>query len=165
MAAFNQALTRVQQDCPDLRPDRINQLARTLDHTFRNTLLTPGNTLRFFVQQVAHGNIACSAMRHLTGEDFTDSAWCQARSRLPLELIQQVHRQWIEGARRELSGVDDVGDGSYRWHGHRLHVVEVEGRRLLIGTGPSGPPQLLTELAELPAWAHAELGEGAAGGA
>jgi flagellar biogenesis protein FliO len=36
--------------------------------------------------------------------------------------------------------------------GHRLHVVELEGRRLLIGTGPSGPPQLLTELAELPAW-------------
>lgn len=36
--------------------------------------------------------------------------------------------------------------------GHRLHVVELEGRRLLVGTGPSGPPQLLTELAELPAW-------------
>lgn len=36
--------------------------------------------------------------------------------------------------------------------GHRLHVVELEGRRLLIGTGPSGPPQLLSELAELPAW-------------
>lgn len=45
--------------------------------------------------------------------------------------------------------------------GHRLHVVEVEGKRLLIGTGPSGPPQLLTELAELPAWAHAEIREGA----
>jgi flagellar biogenesis protein FliO len=48
--------------------------------------------------------------------------------------------------------------------GHRLHVVEVEGRRLLVGTGPSGPPQLLTELAELPPWAHAELGEGVARG-
>ena len=46
--------------------------------------------------------------------------------------------------------------------GHRLHVVELEGRRLLIGTGPSGPPQLLTELAELPAWAHAQIGEEAA---
>ncbi len=37
---------------------------------------------------------------------------------------------------------------------HRLHVVEIEGRRLLVGTGPSGPPQLVTELAELPAWIH-----------
>ena len=37
---------------------------------------------------------------------------------------------------------------------HRLHVVEIEGRRLLVGTGPSGPPQLISELAELPAWIH-----------
>jgi hypothetical protein len=31
---------------------------------------------------------------------------------------------------------------------HALHVVEVDGRRLLVGTGPSGPPRLLMELAE-----------------
>jgi hypothetical protein len=30
--------------------------------------------------------------------------------------------------------------------GHAAHVVEVEGRRLLIGTGPTGAPRLLTEL-------------------
>lgn len=30
--------------------------------------------------------------------------------------------------------------------GHALHVVELEGRRLLVGTGPSGPPRLLLEL-------------------
>lgn len=36
--------------------------------------------------------------------------------------------------------------------GHRLHVVEFEGRRLLIGTGPNGSPQLLTELASSPSW-------------
>lgn len=35
---------------------------------------------------------------------------------------------------------------------HRLHVVEIDGRRLLVGTGPAGPPQLVTELAEAPAW-------------
>ncbi|MBL9105855.1 MAG: hypothetical protein JNL82_33345 [Myxococcales bacterium] len=37
---------------------------------------------------------------------------------------------------------------------HRLHVVEIDGRRLLIGTGPGGPPQLVAELAEAPAWAQ-----------
>lgn len=38
---------------------------------------------------------------------------------------------------------------------HALHVVEVAGRRLLVGTGPSGPPRLLLELPDpaLPAWA------------
>ncbi|MCA9689903.1 MAG: hypothetical protein KC636_09855 [Myxococcales bacterium] len=34
---------------------------------------------------------------------------------------------------------------------HQLHVVEVEGRRLLVGTGPAGPPSLLYELPPAPA--------------
>lgn len=31
---------------------------------------------------------------------------------------------------------------------HAVHVVELEGRRLLVGTGPSGAPRLLCELGE-----------------
>src|SRR5205807_2155454 len=108
-------LARVQQDNSDLLPERINQLARGQDHTFRDTLLTPGNTLCWFVRQIAHGNVACSAMRHLTGCDFSDSAWCQARTRLPMELIQTAHRLLVESARRELSQSDDVGGDAYRW--------------------------------------------------
>lgn len=30
--------------------------------------------------------------------------------------------------------------------GQALHVVELEGRRLVIGTGPGSAPRLLTEL-------------------
>jgi hypothetical protein len=96
MAAFDLALARVQKDSDDhLLPARINQLARDGGHLFRETKLTPGNTLRLFAQQIASGNIACSAMRHLAGFDFTDTAWCQARQRLQIELIEQVHRQII----------------------------------------------------------------------
>ncbi|MCH9681389.1 MAG: hypothetical protein K0V04_08150 [Deltaproteobacteria bacterium] len=29
---------------------------------------------------------------------------------------------------------------------HALHVVELEGRRFVVGTGPAAAPQLLTEL-------------------
>lgn len=29
---------------------------------------------------------------------------------------------------------------------HAVHVVEIEGRTLLLGTGPGGPPSLLMEL-------------------
>lgn len=124
MAAFDLALARVRQDCAELLPDRVNQLARAQDHTFRDTFLTPGNTICLFVRQIAHGNVACSAMRHLAGEEFSDSAWCQARARLPIELIQRVHRMLIEDARRELDLRDDVGDRAYRWRGHRLHVID-----------------------------------------
>ncbi len=32
---------------------------------------------------------------------------------------------------------------------HAVHVVEIAGRRLLLGTGPSGAPRVLAELGEL----------------
>jgi hypothetical protein len=125
MAGFDLALTRVQQNTDQLLvSDRINTLARQRDHNFRRTILTPGNTLCWFVQQVAHGNVACSAVRHLAGEEFSDSAWCQARERLPMDLMQRVSRQLIDRARRDLDQTDDLGDQSYRWRGHRVYVLD-----------------------------------------
>lgn len=103
MAAFDLALSRVRDGSDDLLvPARINQLARAGGHVFRRTTLTPGNTLRLFAQQIACGNIACSAVHHLAGEAFSDAAWCQARQRLPIELIEQVHRVLVDETRREL---------------------------------------------------------------
>lgn len=125
MAAFDLALSRIRDGCTDLLvPDRINQLARAGGHLFRETLLTPGNTLNLFARQIASGNIACSAVHHLAGVDFSDTAWCQARQRLPMELIEQVHRRFIDDTRNDLNQTDDAGDGEYRWRGHRLHVVD-----------------------------------------
>jgi Transposase DDE domain len=128
MAAFDLALAHVRNGAEDfLLPERINQLALDHKHRYRNTVLTPGKTLGLFVQQVAQGNVACSAMRHLAGEDFSDSAWCQARSRLPLEIIEQVFREVVQQGRREMEIADDAGVGDvgvYRWRGHRLHVLD-----------------------------------------
>ena len=41
-----------------------------------------------------------------------------------MELIQQVHHDIVDQGRRELSSADGVGDASYRWRGHRLHVID-----------------------------------------
>jgi hypothetical protein len=80
MAAFDLALSRVRQGADDfLLPARINQLARAQGQVFRQTTLNPGSTLLLFAHQVAHGNIACSAVHHLADVDFSDTAWCQAR--------------------------------------------------------------------------------------
>jgi hypothetical protein len=125
MAAFDLALSCVRSGMDDLlMPAHIDQLARADNVEFRNTTLTPGNTLRLFVRQIAHGNIACTAMRHLAGEEFSDSAWCQARKRLPLQLIAKVHHVIVDAARRELDAVDDIGGEPYRWRGHRFYVVD-----------------------------------------
>jgi hypothetical protein len=125
MAAIDHALARIRQDGSHLlRSDSVNQLSRQLGLPFRETLLTPGNTLRLFVQQVAHGNIACNAVRHLSDQPFTDSAWCQARERLSIELLRGVHQRLLQEARRELDCCNDIGDGTYRWHEHRVYVVD-----------------------------------------
>ena len=51
MAALDLALSRIQDDAGDfLPPDHTDQLARDSGHVFRNTKLTPGNTLRLFAQ-------------------------------------------------------------------------------------------------------------------
>ena len=41
---------------------------------------------------------------------------------------------------------------------HALHVVEIDGRRLLVGTGPGGAPRLVTELEAAPAGEATALG-------
>lgn len=125
MAALDLALSRIQDDAGDfLPPGVINQLARDSGHVFRNTKLTPGNTLRLFAQQIAAGNIACSMVHHLAEDDFSDTAWCQARERLPMDVIEQVHRRFIDDTRLELDQTDNVGDGDYRWRDHRLFSVD-----------------------------------------
>ena len=128
LAALDRALVRLRDDGGSdlLRPEGINQQARRQGHMFRDTPLTPGNTLRLFVQQVAHGNVACAAVQHLADDPFTDSAWCQARARLPIDVIRLVHRRVIDEARRDLDRCGDVGEGegTYLFRGHRVHVVD-----------------------------------------
>jgi hypothetical protein len=125
MAAFDLALSCVRDGADDfLLPEPINQLALAGNHLFRNTTLTPGNTLRLFVQQVAHGNIACAAVHRLAETRFSDTAWCQARDRLPMEVIQSVLGSLVEQTRRELDQTDDIGDQAHRWRGHRVHVID-----------------------------------------
>jgi hypothetical protein len=124
-AAFTTALARVRDGSADiLSSERLDQLARAAELRFRDRMLTPGDTLRLFARQIAHGNVACAAVRHLAGQDLSDSAWCAARSRLPMQLITDVNRLVVQGTLAELDQCDDAGDGQYRWRGHRVFVVD-----------------------------------------
>lgn len=64
---------------------------------------------------------------------------------------------WAQKRRTEASGATrrTISLGGQ----HALHVVELEGRRLVVGTGPGAAPRLMTELAplaEVPTPAEAE---------
>lgn len=120
MAALDFALCALRDGSHDLLlPEQINQHARKIGHVFRDTPLDPGNTLTLFVRQIACGNVACSAVCHLAGTDFTDTAWCAARRRLPRELIDECNRQVIE---RGHSGCQ--ANPASTWRGRRLLIID-----------------------------------------
>jgi hypothetical protein len=55
--------------------------------SWRDRVLTPVTTLQLLLLQILHGNTACSQLPHLSGLRFSASAYCQARSKLPLDLF------------------------------------------------------------------------------
>lgn len=124
MVTINQALAKVKSDLAGLLADEgIFTICRELNHRWRDTLLNPAVTLHLFIMQILAGNTACAHLRHLSGLSFTASAYCQARGRLPLELIRRLT---LAVALRLSADADagPVGDAGTLWHGHRLWLVD-----------------------------------------
>src|SRR4051812_17927328 len=81
----------------------IERVCEELGHRWRERELDPATAVALFVQQALHGNCPCSEVRHLpaarrAGADFTASAYCQARSRLPLGLYQSLLTRVVDAA-------------------------------------------------------------------
>jgi hypothetical protein len=70
-----------------------------------------------FLTQILRGNTAINHLVRISGRSFTGSAYCQARSRLPLALFQELLRRV---AHRIRPAIDDTG----KWHGHRVFVAD-----------------------------------------
>src|SRR3954470_10890102 len=99
MASITGSLSRIKQNALGaLGPGVVEQVCVELGHSWRDRELDPATTIALFVQQVVHGNVACSEVRHLAGKSFTPSAYCQARARLPLAVIQNLLRRVCDAA-------------------------------------------------------------------
>ena len=107
-----------------LEPLALSDLCRSLGCRWRERILDPVTTIHLFVLQILHGNTACPHLPRWAGQAFTASAYCQARSRLPLTVLQALLRRLVESCRPL---TDTVG----LWHGHRTWLVD--------GTGISMP--------------------------
>jgi hypothetical protein len=92
MAEMSQMLARVKREpFADLPiADRVNQLLKESGQVWRERLLPPVVMLRLFVIQILSGNCAIAALRQLVGFDFSPSSYCEARKRLPLQLLQSL---------------------------------------------------------------------------
>jgi hypothetical protein len=55
--------------------------------SWRDGVLTPVTTIQLFLLQILHGNTACTHLPHLSGIRFSASAYGQAHTKLPLDLL------------------------------------------------------------------------------
>lgn len=99
MAQVSQLLARLKRDPVADLPiaAHVNQQLEDQQVQWRERLLTPLVTLRLFLIQIAHGNCAIAALRQLCGMDFAPSSYCEARTRLPLQLLQSL-LEWVHDA-------------------------------------------------------------------
>jgi len=120
MLSISQALQRLKANVADVVPERlIRSICDDLHLRGRQRSLTPVVTTYLFLQQVLHGNTACSHLRHLGKLDVTDSAYCQARQRLPVAFFHRLQRA-ATGACRHAEPAADAA----RWHGHRVYLLD-----------------------------------------
>jgi hypothetical protein len=110
-------LRRLQQGLaqPLDRP-AILEVCRQVGHTWRAGLLDPVATVHLFLTQILHRNTAIHHLIRLTAPSFTDSAYCQARARLPLAVFQRLLRR--------VAGPRPTDDDTGRWLGHRVFVAD-----------------------------------------
>lgn len=101
-----------------LSPQLIRLACETVGHVWRERVLDPATTVHLFVLQILHGNTACPHVPRLGGVACTAEAYCQARKRLPLGVLQYL----LRSLSHYLSGSTMLDDG--RWHGHRTFLLD-----------------------------------------
>jgi hypothetical protein len=120
----------------ELLPDQeIEAICRETGHAWRRRQLPPGPTVRSMVYRGLNPDHSIAAvladLGALLGPDTptpTDSAWCQARSRLPQAVLLELILREALRARRRFGR-------EHRWHGR--HVFRVDGSTVSMPDEPS----------------------------
>lgn len=112
------ALRRIQADLAQvLEPKQIVAVCREAGYRWRKRLLDPITTIHLFVIQILNGNFAVARLRDFTRKVFTEAAYCKARARLPLKVLQTL-------LERVGTALQPAVNESTRWHGHRTFHVD-----------------------------------------
>jgi hypothetical protein len=120
MVSISCVLANVKDSFSSYVPDTlIVQACQDVDHAWRERQLEPVVTTYLFLQQVLHGNTACSHLRHLSGRPVNASAYCQARSRLPLVFFDRLQTLVTQAVRTRLPR-----PACRRWQQHRLFFID-----------------------------------------
>jgi hypothetical protein len=112
-AHVHAALRHIQKEIAQLlEPAAINAVCKEVGHRFRRRQLDPVTTIHLFIIQILHGNFAIARLKDFTDRVFSEAAYCKARMRLPLAVLQTL-------LRRVGAALQPTMDAHGRWHGHR----------------------------------------------
>jgi hypothetical protein len=112
-----EAVARIKRNVAEaLSTEAIEDACRAVQHSWRNRELGPATTVWTFLTQVLHGNTACEHAVQLAGLPCSASAYCQARSRLPLTMWERLLEDTTRMARATLRAP--------LWHGHRTFWID-----------------------------------------
>jgi hypothetical protein len=105
---------------PFLPDSAILQALKTLRHCWRTSACQPIDVVWSMIYRALHPDHSiANAVEHLAacGISITDSGWCQARSRLPVDLFPFLSRQTAWSAVRSCAS-------RFRWHGRDVFIVD-----------------------------------------
>ena len=115
---LDNTLHSLRQDLDShLPPSTIDQVCRQAGHKWRICRLVPQVLIRLFLVQILYGNTALHHLSILAGRSFTASAFCQARRRLPLQVLRLLLSELVKTLT-----ADDAEPGL--WNGHRTLLAD-----------------------------------------
>ena len=130
MVNFSRSLRHVKAHLDQLVPERtIHQICRQLGHPWRKRLLTPAATVHLFLLQLL-ANVAMEGLRHVAKITVSASAICQAKQRLPLQLLMRLVEHMVEYMEHSVSQTPAAS----LWKG--LAVYLADGMSFLVPDKP-----------------------------
>jgi len=100
MASISPTLLRIKDELHRFLPDEAILVAcRAAGHRWRHRRFDPVVTLHLFILQILCFNTAMTHLRHLSKMPVKAAAYCKARMRLPLAVLQQLLRSSAEAMR------------------------------------------------------------------
>lgn len=119
MASIAYALERIKENPLEvLDRQMIERVCRECRHEWRQRDLDPATTVALFCQQVSRGNLSCRELLRATGTAVTEQAYCAARGRLPLGVVQGLLGEVFEAA------LPQTRRQEYLWNGHRTFHID-----------------------------------------
>ena len=118
MQSISEILRQFKQEwARQLDDQHLLAACQAVKFTWRDRILPPVYTIKLFLLQILWGNTACDHVPHLADRRFSGEAYCKARARLPLKVLQYL-------LTRCTSAMLAATRGDGLWRGHRVWLSD-----------------------------------------